>query len=217
MSRLWEKSVNRKKAAGIAVLILLFLCGVAGGYLYFSKVILSDKTLPGGAGMLSKSEDLFSLRMYYPVADHLQIEERRLPRRILPMAFAEAVVEQYLKGPVDAKASVVPQDAKLLSLYKGSDGVLYVDLSEEFRRNFQGDALTEFLLLKGLYQSIISNVEDIQDVKVLIEDKETETLGGHLYLLYPLRDMVSYEFRYSENIPQNQPATVFGRGGTGRL
>jgi hypothetical protein len=189
--------MNRKKAVGIAVLIVLFLGGVAGGYLYFSKVILSEKASSESAGML-KSEDLFSLRMYYPVGDHLQIEERRLPRRILPMAIAEAAVEQYLRGPVDAKASAMPRDAKLLSLYLGADGILYVDL-------------------KGLYQSIISNVEDVQDVKVLIEGKETETLGGHLYLLYPLRDMVSYEFKYGESTSRNQPATVFGKGGTGRL
>jgi len=64
-------------------------------------------------------------------------------------------------------------------------------LSDDFRRNFWGDALTEFLLLKGLYQSIIANVEDIVDVKVLIEGKELETLGGHLYLMYPLKDIVS--------------------------
>jgi Sporulation and spore germination len=209
--------MNRRKAIGIAVFILLFLSGVAGGYLYFSKVILSEKGPLEGAGIMNKSEDLFTLRMYYPVGDHLQIEERRLPRRILPMAIAEAVVEQYLKGPVDAKESDMPQDAKFLSLYRGADGVLYVDLSEEFRKNFRGDALTEFLVLKGLYQSIISNVEDIQDVKVLIEGKETETLGGHLYLLFPLKDIVSYEFKSSENIPQKQPATVFGRGGTGKL
>jgi hypothetical protein len=209
--------MNRKRAIGIAVLILLFLSGVAGGYLYFSKIILSEKAPLEGTVMMNKPEDLFSLRMYYPVGDHLQIEERRLPRRILPMAIAEAAVEQYLKGPLDAKASGIPQNAKLLSLYKGADGVLYADLSEEFRRNFRGDALTEFLVLKGLYQSIISNVEDIQDVKVLIEGKETETLGGHLSLLFPLKEMVSYEFKYSENIPQNQPATVYGKGGTGKL
>lgn len=208
---------SRKKAAVIAAVMVLFLGGVAGGYLYFSKVILGEKAPSEDAGMPDKAEDLFSLRMYYPVGDHLQIEERRLPRRILPMAIAETVVEQYLKGPADAKTSGMSPGAKLLSLYKGADGILYVDLSEEFRRNFRGDALAEFLLLKGLYQSIISNVQDIQDVKVIIEGKETETLGGHLHLLFPLKDMVSYEFRYSESAAQNQPATVFGKGGTGKL
>jgi spore germination protein GerM len=140
---------------------------------------------------LNKPEDLFSLRIYYPVKEHLQVEERRLPRRNVPVAIAEAAVEQYLRGPIDTKSSSIPKDTKILGIYKGADGILYLDLSDDFRRNFRGDAFTEFLLLKGLYQSIIANVEDILDVKILIEGKEIETLGGHLYLLYPLKDIVS--------------------------
>ena len=89
--------------------------------------------------------------------------------------------------------SSIPGDSRLLGVYKDTDQILYVDLSDEFRRNFQGDVYTEFFLLKGLYESLISNVPDIQDVKVLIEGKEIETLGGHLYLLYPLKDIVSAE------------------------
>ena len=50
---------------------------------------------------------------------------------------------------------------------------------------------TEFLLLKGLYKSLIANVGDIIDVKVLIDGQEIESLGGHLPLLYPLRNLVS--------------------------
>jgi hypothetical protein len=30
-------------------------------------------------------------------------------------------------------------------------------------------------------------------VKILIEGREIETLGGHFYLSYPLKNMVSYE------------------------
>ena len=183
--------MNTKKILGIVLLVSLFLGGVVGGYFYFSRVVMNGKSPAEGEDLAQKPEDLFSLRIYYPVRDHLQVEERRLPRRTAPMAIAEATVEQYLKGPVDAKASSIPRDTKILGIYKGSDKILYVDLSDDFRRNFWGDALTEFLLLKGLYQSIIANVEDISDVKVLIEGKELETLGGHLYLMYPLKDIVS--------------------------
>ena len=55
----------------------------------------------------------------------------------------------------------------------------------------------EFLVLKGLYESLVSNTPDIQDIKVIIEGKEVETLGGHLYLLYPLKDTVSHEISVS--------------------
>ena len=187
--------MNTKKVLGIALLILLFLVGVTGGYFYFSRVVSGEKPVSEGAPENAKTEDLLVLRMYYRVGNQLQIEERKHSRKTGQIAIAEATVEEYLRGPSNTAASNVPKDVKLLGLYKGADRMLYVDLSDEFKRNFQGDVLTEFLLLKGLYESIISNVEDIQDVKVLIEGKEVETLGGHFYLLYPLKDMVSYEYR----------------------
>ena len=184
---------DMRKPVAIALLVLLFLGGVVGGYIYFKKVFLTKG--PGGEHVesLVTSEDLFSLRVYYPMNDRLQMEERRLRRRTADMAIAEATVEEFLKGPAGETLSVIPKDTKLLGLYKDEDKILYVDLSDEFRRNFQGDVVAEFFLLKGLYESLISNVPDIQDVKVLIEGKEIETLGGHWYLLYPLKDFVSRE------------------------
>ena len=182
-----------KKPYNMVLLAVLFLAGVAGGYLVFMKVFPHDMPTEGPDESLVVQGDLFSLRMYYPVNEGLLMEERKLPRRTAQLAIAEATVEEFLKGPVGGVIASVPRDAKLLGLYKDMDQILYVDLSDEFRRNFQGDVYTEFFLLKGLYESLISNVPDIQDVKVLIEGKEIETLGGHLYLLYPLKDTVSYE------------------------
>ena len=85
---------------------------------------------------------------------------------------------------------MIPPGVKVLGLYQGSDGILYVDFSDELRRNFQGDAAAEFLLLRGLYESIISNVKGVDDVKVLIEGKEIESIGGHVLALYPLKATV---------------------------
>jgi spore germination protein GerM len=185
--------MNIKRLSVIILLALIFLGGVAGGYLYFMKIFSREKPTEEAVETLTRTEDLFSLRIYYPVGDRLRIEERRLPRRTVQIAVAEATVEEYLKGPAGVASSSIPRDAKLLGLYKDADRILYVDLSDEFRRNFQGDALTEFLLLRGLYESLVSNIQDIQDVKVFIEGKEIETLGGHFYLLHPLKDMVSHE------------------------
>jgi spore germination protein GerM len=187
--------MSNKKIAGMILLVFLFLAGGVGGYLYFSKVLQKENSTAEGVGNTLKSEDLFSLRMYYPIGTQLQIEERKLPRMIGQMPIAEATVEEYLKGPINSASSHIPKNSKLIGLYKGIDKIVYVNLSDEFRRNFQGDVFSEFLLLKGLYESLISNVEDIQDVKILIEGKEVETLGGHLYLLYPLKDLVSYEYQ----------------------
>jgi hypothetical protein len=195
--------MNIRKLSGLMLLLLLFLGGVGSGYLYFMKVFSKERPPREIVETLTSTEDIFSLRIYYPVDNRLQLEERKLPRRTAQLAIAEAAVEEFLKGPSHAVMSNIPKDTRLLGLYKDADNILYVDLSDEFRRNFQGDAVTEFLLLKGLYESLISNIHDVQDVKVLIEGNEIETFGGHLYLLYPLKDMVSPEINTSYNDTKN--------------
>jgi spore germination protein GerM len=195
--------MNIRKLSGLMLLLLLFLGGVGGGYLYFIKVFSKERPPGQIVETLTPTEDIFSLRIYYPADNRLQFEERKLPRRTAQLAIAEAAVEEFLKGPSHAVMSNIPKDTRLLGLYKDADNILYVDLSDEFRRNFQGDAVTEFLLLKGLYESLISNIHDVQDIKVLIEGNEIETLGGHLYLLYPLKDMVSPEINTSYNDTKN--------------
>ena len=188
----------------ITLLVLLLLGSATTGYFYLSEVFskkrpAAEETV-GISTKTAKTEDFFSLRIYYPVDNRLQMEERRLPRRTRQIAIAEATIKEFLKGPVaTAVPNIIPRDSRLLGLYRGTDGVLYVDLSDEFRRNLQCDATTEFLILKGLYKSLVSNVQDMQDVKILIEGKEIETLGGHFYLSYPLKDMVSAEVGISHN------------------
>jgi spore germination protein GerM len=177
------------------IFVILFVMGMAGGYLYFSKKFPSKNTQLEKAKEVdtNKIDDMFTIRVYYPISGRLQMEERKVQRRASNVAVAEAVIGEFLKGPVNVKDSEIPRDAKLLGLYRGEDGILYIDLSDEFRRNFSGDVIAEFLLLKGLFESLISNVQDITDVKVLIEGREMESLGGHVYLMYPLRDIVAQE------------------------
>jgi hypothetical protein len=186
--------MNKKKLLIILLLGLLFIGGLAGGYLYFSKI--SSRAMPASeerVEALPKTEDLISLKIYHPVGNRLQIEEKRVQSRTTRISIAQSVVEEFLKGPVGSQVSELPKGTKLLGIYRDADRILYIDLSEEFRRNFQGDALSEYLVLKGLYDSLTSNLDDVEDVKILIEGRETETLGGHFYLSYPLKDMVSYE------------------------
>ncbi len=192
----------------IALLVIVFLAGVSASYLMF-RVLTRQQEKPPVSAAVSPAvpavpEDFFDLRMYYPVGGRLETVEKKLPRRTKQYAIAEAVIEEYFKGPGNGMVSPLPRNVSLLGVYKGSDHVLYVDLSDEVRRNFQGDALTEFLLLKGLYESLLANLQDIEDVKILVEGKEIETLGGHFYLKYPLKNLASYEFHGDTRISGEQ-------------
>jgi spore germination protein GerM len=179
---------NKKRILWVLVFVLLFLGGIAGGFLYFSRSFGQKPIAATALPEEKQGEDFSFIRVYYPSEGRLVMEERRVKRPGSLSAMAEETVKEFLRGPSALTKSDVPTGTKLLGTYSGSDGILYVDLSDEFRRNFQGDALTEFLLLKGLYDSIISNVTGIDDVKVVIEGKELESIGGHLFALYPLKN-----------------------------
>ncbi|HYA32232.1 MAG TPA: GerMN domain-containing protein, partial [Thermodesulfovibrionales bacterium] len=175
----------------VLVFAFLFLGGIAGGFFYFSKNGGPAQTTPAQRQEEKLSEDSSFIRVYYPSEGRLIMEERRVKRQASLLPITEEIAKEFLKGPSGAAESNVPVGTKLLGVYAGNDGILYVDFSDEFRRNFQGDALSEFLLLKGLYDSIISNVTGVDDVKVLVEGKEIESIGGHLFALYPLKNTVS--------------------------
>jgi hypothetical protein len=178
-----------KKSVWILLILLFFLAGAAGSYFFlksFSPAV--SQTAPGEP---SASEDLVVLRMFYPKGTRLEMIEKKLPRRTRNTAIAESVIEDYFRAA--GSDSPVPQHVKVLGIYRDQNQTLYVDLSDEVRRNFQGDALSEYLILKGMHESLVANVQDINDIKILVEGKEIESLGGHFYLKYPLRYTVTHE------------------------
>lgn len=182
-----------KKGLALAVLfIILFGGGITGGYLFFSKRTSVKKEEPKAVSLPAHMDDSAYVRVYYPSEGRLVMEERRV-KRASEISIAEETVEEFLKGPSNMGKSDVPPGVRLLGIYRGSERIIYVDLSDEFRRNFQGDALTEFLVLKGLYESIISNIAGADDVKVLVEGREIESIGGHVQALYPLKKTVTEE------------------------
>lgn len=177
---------------------LLFVAGMTAGYFFYKKGVLTERTEESGA-VLSPGDGAASLRVYYPVEGRLQLEYRKVQQAATRMSIARAALGEFLKGPSGAQKSYIPRDTRLLGVYSGQDGILYVDLSDEFRRNFQGDALAEFLLLRGLYGSLLSNVYGIGGVKILVEGKEVESIGGHVSLLRPLEEVVSQPMEEDES------------------
>ena len=190
------------KILWITLIVLLFLAGAAGSYFFIRNFAEPEKQPPSTSAQspVIESEDISVLRIYQPHNNRLEMTERKIPKRISNTAIAEAVIEEFFKPTAADGVSVGPQNVKLLGLYKDEGQMLYIDLSDEVRRNFQGDAMSEYLLLKGIYESLVSNVQDFQDCKILIEGKEIETLGGHFYLKYALKNTFSAEIKGDNKI-----------------
>ena len=176
----------------IVLVIFFFLAGAAGSYFFVRTFEPPERQAPSlnGQPQLPELTDFSVLRIYKPENDRLLMREIKIPKRISNTAIAEAVIEEFFRQ-ASSGVSSIPEEVKLLGLYMDAEQMLYIDLSDEIRRNFRGDAVSEYLLLKGLYESLVSNMREFSDVKILVEGKELESVGGHFYLKYPLKNIIS--------------------------
>ncbi|MBI5074729.1 MAG: GerMN domain-containing protein [Nitrospirae bacterium] len=179
----------------IVLIVVFFMVGAAGSYVfmrYFGPAQNQPLQNEAQTGSV-EGQDLMVIRLFLPMSGKLEMIEKKLPKRTKNIAIAEAVIEEFFKTP--ANGSPVPQGVKVLGIYRDADLNLYLDLSDELRRNFQGDALAEFLVLKGMHDSLLANLQDFQDLKILVEGKEIESFGSHVYLKYPLKSTLLGEPR----------------------
>ncbi|MCK4910926.1 MAG: GerMN domain-containing protein [Thermodesulfovibrionales bacterium] len=146
------------------------------------------------------SGDYTVLDLYFPSGEKsFEGEQRSVPRASSVMDLATVVTGEFLSGPTGRLAGIIPGNVSLNGVYLGDDSVLYIDLSDEFRRNFQGNAVDEYILLKALHKSLMRNVYQIEGIKLLVDGKEVDSIGGHLSVRGLLGEAVSAPFRDADD------------------
>ncbi len=188
-----------KKSNFFLSIFLLLVIVVIGITAYFLLIymdgneIFSQKVV-GLKEQKNVIEDTRSIKIFYPIGLNLHTEEKEVKRIFAPLKIAEIALNEFFKKKNIVDTDIMPEHIKVLGLYLGIDKILYIDLSRDFQRSFKGDIMDEYMLLKGLYETVISNIE-VDDIKLLIEGKEIETIGGHFYIKYPIKQLVSQDLR----------------------
>jgi hypothetical protein len=114
-----------------------------------------------------------------------------LPRQMNSYETARFILEELLKGPqVGIFETPIPPDTKLQGMYIQKNE-LVVDLSKEFRENFQGGVVPELLCVYSIVNSLILNCKQFERVQLLIEGQVVDTLAGNLDLSKPLVEDLS--------------------------
>lgn len=185
---------NKKVIVSAAILLCIAL---VAGWLFTryynlparqadNPLIEMKEAIPGSHEQGMGAEDMVVIRISYPSKDGIVTGEKVVQKKLLPVLMAETVLAEYLSG---LKGGL--EETKLLGVYRDSNNIFYIDLSDEFRRNFSGDVMQEFYLLKSLFDTVITNIAGTVDVRLLIEGREIESIGGHLYVLYGLKETVA--------------------------
>ncbi len=198
---------------GIVFFIVFIGAIVAGGYYLlsmYSDILRTGVELKPKASVPTvKAEkkprprvvsgDYMVLDLYFPSGESLQGERRSVPRASSARDTAAVIVEEFLAGPRGRTGGIIPDKSKLNGVFLGNDSILYIDLSDEFRRNFQGNAMQEYMLLKALHKSLMKNVYQVEGVRLLIDGREVDSVGGHLRVRGLLGEAVASPFREDDD------------------
>ena len=103
-----------------------------------------------------------------------------------PGALARQILHALIGGSSDGNLPTIPPGTKLRSFFLLDDGTAVVDFSRSFRENHPGGCRMEQLTLFSVVNSMILNVPEIKQVKILVDGTEGKTLAGHLALDFPL-------------------------------
>jgi hypothetical protein len=182
-----KKIVYRKISGWVYPLLLTmtFAASTAASYYYFHDLFEFESSYVQGMGQENlhgeNYQQIEPARLYETKFGEATAGDGEVLRKDDLLVAAESVIREYMKS----------RRVRLLDLYIDKKGIMYVDFGDELKRNFRGDAFEELSLIAGLFNSIRETIPGFKALKILIEGKETESLGGHINILKPLGEEIA--------------------------
>ncbi len=184
------KKGNRKikDSRWLIVIVLLFVYVLSAGmsYIFLKDKFAFESTFiteiqTRQALSESKKKPEQTGRLYETSESIPAVKSGNVPRKDRMLVIAEdtirKMVEQY--------------DVKLLDLYLDRDGLIYMDFSDELKKNYHMDISQELNFLAGLFNNLRLSIPGLTAMKILIEGNETDSLGGHIDISQPIGEEIA--------------------------
>lgn len=110
----------------------------------------------------------------------LTTEDQELPLASSLQRQSKEVVQLLVR-----RSASFPRGVELREVFITSQGVAYVDFSQELVKNHPGGSSAEELTVYSLSNTLITNFPAIKMVKILVEGREIPSIAGHLDLTIP--------------------------------
>lgn len=181
-----KQSGNMKVMPFLLVLLIILAVSAGGSFLFFRDKFAFDSSFLADieARQENKAADMQGKdagRLYEGGRQESENQDSAVFTQDTQLVTAEDTIRRYME----------PYKVRLLDLYMDNEGVLYIDLGEEIKRNFSGSAVEELRLIAGLYKGIKSVVPGCTALKFLIQGSEAESLAGHIDISRPIGDEVA--------------------------
>lgn len=174
---------RKKKKKGTRLLILLLITAVVFGALIFFFLTLFDSLYPPvtGKGSYAKKEK-WVVTLYFSDANErfLMPEKRRIMKDKDSAGQVRELVKALLDGPKTKLVHTFPQKTELQSVKIEGGQRAVVSFNKNLIRNHPGGSASEMATIYSLTNTLTANILAIKEVKLLVDGKELESIGGHI-------------------------------------
>jgi hypothetical protein len=191
--RLWKNTLNDRNQVLVVVVAGLicwwvFICTQSFAF------DATDNELQG----TGKNEDLvlknssgatvdFPVYLYF--ADnknqYLLGEERFGMGSDDPVLFCRQIIDALINGPHSDLVGTIPPATEIRAVYI-DEKTAYADFTREIGTSHPGGINSELMTVYSIINTLVLNVDEVDQVKILIGGQETETLSGHIDIRFPL-------------------------------
>jgi len=170
--------------------VIVFVASVGGAYYYFANVSgVEAPAKPSRPARVVVSEER-TYTVYLPKETPQGFVLSPSRRTVGGQgSLVDAAVQALLATNKESGlvGNLIPQGTRLLSPVTIDKGVATVSLSKELADNFSGGSDLEVLTVNAIVATAVYSSEGKADrVKILVEGKSVDSIGGHLDLTDPL-------------------------------
>ena len=102
-----------------------------------------------------------------------------------PVVFCRQLIEALIQGPSSGLTRTIPATTELRAIYI-DDKTAYIDLTREVAVSHPGGIFSELMTIYSIVNTLVLNVNEVDQVKILIAGQDAETLSGHIDIRFPL-------------------------------
>ncbi len=102
-----------------------------------------------------------------------------------PVLFCRQIVEALIKGPHSDLVGTIPPATEIRAVYI-DEKTAYADFTREIGTSHPGGIFSELMTIYSIVNTLVLNVDEVDQVKILIGGQEAETLSGHIDIRFPL-------------------------------